>query len=488
MTRHRHAAAAVATAASTRAAPIEAGETAARPRTNGSAPTRAAIASDQREAERSCARTARDRGDDAAPGRGDAHRLPHGAGGREPVERRRSSGTHQRLGDAVDGVAPPRRLARPRTASAVSLRRSAGSSIQRSSALLSACGSGGTRIAARPGATVVRDSADVAGDDRDAAPQRVGDRHAVALGARRGDEQVGGPVGGIESSSASAPVIVILSATPGRRRELATCSAKPGSASSDPAIVHVQSAARASAASASTSMSWPLCGATTPTHSSAPPVARPAPPAQLVGPGVATTIRSGGDRARGSRAPTASTRSSRSRDARLRERPALALDRSRVGVRERRRDHVREHHDAQPRRRCLDARPGTRPATRPSMSTRPPSGTAASAARPRPRHPARPRIRTSQPIAASPSRTCRSKTLPPLTRRGSSMPSGTTKCTRTRRRRAHSVTSYDAHAMCDSCSVTAIAVSRASPGRAAVPHGGDEPLARSRCRAARSSC
>ena len=37
----------------------------------------------------------------------------------------------------------------------------------------------------------LRDAADAARDDRDAAPQRVGDRHAVALRPRRRDEQVG---------------------------------------------------------------------------------------------------------------------------------------------------------------------------------------------------------------------------------------------------------------------------------------------------------
>ncbi len=156
----------------------------------------------------------------------------------------------------------------------------------------------------------------------------------------------------------------------------------------------------------------------------------------------------------------------------LRERAPLALDR-RAG----RRPGTPPTPCARARRRA-GARPRPRPPPGDATRDQPvdeherPVGHSARARRPR-RHPGPPPS-SARPSRAPPARRARAgrRRCRRSPARGSSMPSGTTK--RTTRPAGAVVTartSYDAHAMCDSCSVTAIAVSCAAspspPSRAA---------------------
>ena len=126
-------------------------------------------------------------------------------------------------------------------------------------------------------------AADVGGEHRQAAGQRLGDDHAVGLRARGEHEQVGFGVCAVELRSGPRPRERARARAPCRR----TSPANAGSRSRLP--THVQRQGRSpTVASPSSSTSCPLPGVTAATHSSASPAGVPAARPAASTPGSAT--------------------------------------------------------------------------------------------------------------------------------------------------------------------------------------------------------
>ena len=141
----------------------------------------------------------------------------------------------------------------------------------------------------------LRQPADLGCDDRQATGQRLGDDHAVRLGARRQHQQVRGGVAAVEIGSGAWP----REATPGRRarRRASGGGGPPRTPGRAPGCPRTRTArtGRSIVASASSSTSCPLPAVTAATHSSAPPAALPVARSAASTAGSATCTRSAGN-------------------------------------------------------------------------------------------------------------------------------------------------------------------------------------------------
>ena len=429
--RQRHAQHTVVTSGDDRTRPTSARPSVARsPSTNGPAPSarrRARRGSRRRPAARPapprCVDADSD-GVDLRAWRGRHADRSYGRRGRRVHAR--PSGRHAGEHAATAALSRPSRQRRPpRPGRRRSRARRAGSPSQRRSAAARAPG----RPAAPAGRAAARRRRGRAprarrrrrvAEHRQAAGQRLGDDHAVGLGARGEDEQVGrrrrrrrarrrraGPVKPhpVAEPDGRGPRRAAGRRTPGRRSSGPTQRAAPR-----------QVARRRPAPSSSTS--WPLAGVTAPTQSSAGRRRRPGASARRVDAGLGD-VRPGPGRARrcsrshspgpaagrhhGGARRSARPRASRRPGARPGRRRRAACARARRAAAGRppgtstsgaaRRDQPVEQHE--PRRRAC--RPG-RPRARPRDGR---VGHAASRRR-------RPCSCTAQPSAASPSQTRRS--------------------------------------------------------------------------------